>query len=109
VTSLTRNGEVVADLEVAEAFRARSKGLLGREGIDGALLLRPAMSVHTFRMRFDIDVAFCDRHLVVVDTVTMRRNRLGRPRLRSRTVVEAAAGAFARWGIEPGVQLGVED
>jgi uncharacterized membrane protein (UPF0127 family) len=107
VPSLTVDDTPVADLEVAESFRARSKGLLGRDGIDGALLLRPATSVHTLRMRFDIDVAFCDRDLVVLDTVTMRRNRIGRPRFRSRAVVEARAGAFERWGIRPGARLGI--
>ena len=104
---LLRDGEVIAPLEVATTFRARSRGLLGRTGIDGALLLRPASSVHTFRMRFAIDVAFCDRAMRVIDTVTMVPNRLGRPRLRSKAVIEAEAGAFARWGVVPGVVLGI--
>ena len=44
------------------------RGLLGRDGIDGAMLLRPARSVHSVGMRFPIDVAFCDQDLVVVRT-----------------------------------------
>ena len=56
------------------------RGLLGRDGIEGALLLRPARSVHTFRMRFAIDVAFCDRDLRVLRVVThgAQPGRVGR-------------------------------
>ena len=55
---LVRGGEVLASLEVADTRAMCRKGLLGRDGIDGALLLVPARSVHTLGMRFDIDVAF---------------------------------------------------
>ena len=103
-----RDEEVLAALEVADTFAARSRGLLGREGIDGALLLRPAKSVHTIGMRFPIDVAFCDRNLVVVDVVRLHPFRLTRPRLRSHNVIEAEAGAFERWRLRVGDQLDVE-
>ncbi|MFC6341747.1 hypothetical protein ACFP8W_07160, partial [Nocardioides hankookensis] len=56
-TRLLVDGRDVAPLEVAATHRARSRGLLGRDGIDGALLLPKARQVHTFRMRFPIDVA----------------------------------------------------
>ena len=58
---LLRDGEVLASLEVADTRAARRRGLLGRDGIDGALLLAPARSVHTFGMRFPIDVAWLRR------------------------------------------------
>jgi uncharacterized protein len=104
---LVRDGEVLAALEIADELRPRVRGLLGRDGIEGALLLTPAKSVHTFGMRFPIDVAFCDRDMVVVDTVSMGRHRFGRPRLRARSVLEAEAGAFARWGLRAGDRLEV--
>lgn len=86
---------------------ARSRGLLGRDSIDGALWLRPAMSVHTLGMRFDLDVAYCDADLVVLATVAMARRRLGRPRLRARSIIEAEAGAFEHWQLRPGDRLEV--
>jgi len=104
---LLRDQEVLAALEIADTPRARLRGLLGRDGVDGAFLLQPARSVHTLGMRFPIDVAFCDAGLVVVDTVCMGRHRLGRPRLRARSVIEARAGAFERWRLRPGDQLEV--
>ncbi|HEY2815145.1 MAG TPA: DUF192 domain-containing protein [Acidimicrobiales bacterium] len=105
---LVRDGEVLATLEVAESLGARTKGLLGRDGIEGALLLQPAHSVHTFGMRFPIDVAFIDRDLVVVRTVSMRRWRVSRVVMKSHAVIEAEAGTFARWELKPGDQLEIK-
>ncbi|MEV7418575.1 DUF192 domain-containing protein [Streptomyces sp. NPDC089919] len=93
-------GEV--PLEVAASYRARTRGLLGRSGIEGALLLTPAGSVHTFRMRFPIDVAYLDGSLRVLAVRTMPPGRLGLPRLRSRHVLEAEAGRLTAWGLRRG-------
>jgi uncharacterized membrane protein (UPF0127 family) len=59
-------------------------------------------------MRFSIDVAFCDDDLQVLRVVTLPRHRLTRPVWRSRVVIEAEAGAFARWGLRPGDVLEVK-
>ncbi|GGJ09308.1 DUF192 domain-containing protein [Streptomyces brasiliensis] len=101
-------GTVTVPLEFAVSYRARTKGLLGRDGIEGAMLLSPAGSVHTFGMRIPIDVAYLDRRLTVVAVRTMQPGRLGLPRLRSRHVLEAEAGALAGWGVEVGVRVSVE-
>ncbi|CAM5288994.1 DUF192 domain-containing protein [Streptomyces fumanus] len=101
-------GEVRVGLEIAASYRARTRGLLGRERLEGAMLLSPANSVHTFRMRMPIDVAYLDRRLRVVAVRTMPPGRLGRPRLRARHVLEAEAGAMAGWGIRAGDRVRVE-
>ena len=105
---LIRDGEVLCTLDVASSMGDRMRGLLGRDGIDGALLIERARSVHTLGMRFPIDVAFCDRDLTVIATVCMPRFRLGRPRLRARSVLEAEAGAFERWRLQVGDRLDVK-
>ena len=104
---LLRDGDVLASLERADTARARARGLLGRDGVEGALLLSPASAVHTIGMRFPIDVAYCDRDLTVLDVVTMPRWRIGRPRPAARAVIEAEAGAFERWQLRPGDRLEV--
>jgi uncharacterized membrane protein (UPF0127 family) len=104
---LVRDGDVLASVEVARTRSERRKGLLGRDGIEGALMLAPARSVHTLGMRFDIDVAFLDKDGVVRRTVRMRRHRVGLPCLPARSVVEAEAGAFARWNLSVGQRLEV--
>ncbi|MFD7132717.1 DUF192 domain-containing protein [Streptomyces sp. NPDC059894] len=107
---LVVGGEVVlrVPLEIATSYRARTRGLLGRDRVEGALLLSPAGSVHTFGMRVPIDVAYLDRRLTVIAVRTMPPGRLGLPRPRSRHVVEAAAGALAGWGVRVGVTVRVE-
>ncbi|MFJ8197588.1 DUF192 domain-containing protein [Streptomyces sp. NPDC096152] len=99
---------VTVPLELATSYRARTRGLLGRDTVDGAILLSPANSVHTFRMRFPIDVAYLDRDLTVLAVRTMPPNRLGLPRLRSRHVLETDAGVMAGWGLRAGVRVVVE-
>ena len=119
---LLREGEVLAAIDIASTRAARRRGLLGRDSIDGALLLRPAHSVHTLAMKFPIDVAYCApvapppdgeavadlvASLTVLETVCMSRFRLGRPRLKASCVIEAEAGAFERWGLRSGDHLEV--
>ena len=106
---LIQDERVVAPLEIAATAWTRTRGLLGRNGIDGVLLLKPAKSVHTLGMRFPLDVAFCDSDLRVIDLVTMVPNRVGKPRWRAHYVIEAEAGSFVRWRLGVGDLLGVRD
>ncbi|WP_369391598.1 DUF192 domain-containing protein [Streptomyces sp. CG1] len=99
---------VVLPLEIAASYRARTKGLLGRDSVVGVLLLSPASGVHTFGMRIPIDVAYLDRRLTVRAVRTMKPGRLGLPRLRARHVLEAEAGTMAGWGLRAGVRVSVE-
>ncbi len=99
---LVRDGEVLATCEIAASPGHRSKGLLGRDGIEGAMLLRPARSIHTFGMRFAIDAAFVDSDMKVCRIVTMVPNRLGRVVWSARSVLEAEAGAFSKWDLRVG-------
>jgi uncharacterized membrane protein (UPF0127 family) len=106
---LVSDDRVLASLEVAGSSGARRRGLIGRDGIQGALLLRPARSIHTLGMRFPIDVAYCDADLIVIRTATINPNRVGFPVWRARAVIEAEAGSFARWGLRPGDALEVRE
>ena len=99
---------MLAALEVADGTGARVKGLLGRDGMDGALLLKPAKSVHTLGMRFAIDVAYCDNEFRVIDVCTMRPNRMGLPRPKAHSVIEAEEGAFERWRLRVGDHLEIK-
>ena len=105
---LVRDSQVLASAEVARGIGARLRGLMGRDDLEGVLVLRPAKSVHTIGMRFAIDVAYCDSQMVVIATKRMRRYRIGRPRLRAKLVIEAKAGAFERWNLEPGDELEIK-
>jgi uncharacterized protein len=90
-------------VDVPESYRERTRGLLGRDGLeaDEALLLERCRSVHTFGMRFAIDVVFLDRSYQVLTVRRAPPMRALLPRMRARHVLECAAGAAP----QPGDQL----
>jgi len=104
---LVVDGREVAPLEVAATRRARGRGLLGRDGPDGALWLPGVRSVHTFGMRFAIDVAWVNRSGAVLRVATLAPSRVTRWSARAAGVLEAEAGAFARWSLVAGCDVRV--
>jgi uncharacterized protein len=111
VLALTRaDGTVVCErCTVAHRMWPRMRGLLGKRGLDSGegLLIRPAPSIHTFFMRFPIDVVFLSRQgevLKVAERVPPWRARSCR---HSYAVLELAAGEAGRRGIAVGDRLDI--
>jgi uncharacterized protein len=102
MTWLVRGEDVLAVAEVAASPRRRARGLMGREDVEGVLVLRPCRQVHTFGMRFPIDVAFCDGAGIVLHLSTLPPRRVSRPVWHSSFVIEARAGSFERWKLQAG-------
>jgi uncharacterized protein len=63
VANITRNTVIATAVEVADSSAKRSKGLLGRKGLDPGtgLWIVPCEAVHTFWMKFPIDLIYLDR------------------------------------------------
>ena len=103
-----RNGAVLAD-RLGSAFDSKSRrtGLLGRSDFeDGeALVIAPSNSIHTFFMRFSIDVVFARRDGSVVSV----RHAVKPWRLaaspRAYLVIELPAGTLARTQTRGGDRL----
>lgn len=95
---------------IADSYRGRLRGLLGRRHLpagDG-LLLRPCGSVHTWFLRFAIDVVFLDGELKVLRVLPrMRRWRMAGAR-GAKAVLELAAGEAETRGVRVGDRLVVE-
>jgi uncharacterized membrane protein (UPF0127 family) len=90
---------------------SRMRGLLGRRELPAGegLLIRPAPSVHTFFMRFPIDVVFLNRDgevLKVCEDVRPWRAAAAR---RAHSTLELAAGEARRRGIAVGQRLVTHD
>src|SRR3569832_48701 len=68
VVNLTRNTVLASSLEIADSSRTRRKGLMGRDALSpgGGLWIVPCESVHTFFMRFTIDLVYLDKRRVVM-------------------------------------------
>jgi uncharacterized membrane protein (UPF0127 family) len=103
-----RDGAIACEsCVVADTPRRRLKGLLGKKYLEPGegLLLRPASSVHTFFMRFPIDVVFLDRELHVLGLATNLRPWRAAGRRGARAVLELPAGECERRDIRPGDRL----
>jgi uncharacterized protein len=104
-----RTGALLCErLALARTVRARLKGLLGRDGLEPGegLWIEPCNSVHTFFMRFPIDVLFLDGGgAVVAMAPRLAPWRATRVHLRARAALELAAGAIEAHGVLPGDRL----
>jgi uncharacterized membrane protein (UPF0127 family) len=109
VIGLVRLGGTIAceRCTVAHRMLPRMKGLLGRKNLPAGegMLIRPAPSIHTFFMRFPIDVVFLSRQgevLKIAEHVAPWRTRSCR---RSYAVLELAAGEAGRRGFAVGDRI----
>ena len=91
-----RDGVVLADfVTVANRFWSRCVGLLGRRSLEPrhGLLITPCAGVHTFGMRFPLDLVFLSRSWEVVRVVrNLPPNRMARGGRGAYCVLEMGAG-----------------
>jgi uncharacterized membrane protein (UPF0127 family) len=100
-----------ASVEVADTSLSRAWGLLGRTGLDtgGGLWIRPSSGVHTFGMRFAIDVIGLDKeHRIVRLWRSLRPCRVTAVSTAVRSVLELPAGFVSQAGLEIGQKLHLE-
>lgn len=91
-------------VSVARSYWQRLRGLLGTMGLnnDEALWIDPCSSVHTFGMRYAIDVVFVDRQGVVLKVVHDMSPWRTAWCPSAQSVYEMAAGQARARSIEPG-------
>lgn len=107
VLSADRGAVICERCELADRPLSRLRGLLGRHELrpgDG-MLLRPSSSVHTFFMRFPIDVVFLDAELRVLGVRRDLRPWWAAAERGAHAVLELAAGEAERRGLAPGEDL----
>jgi uncharacterized membrane protein (UPF0127 family) len=110
IVNRTRQTELGNRIETADRGPKRRKGLLGRDGLAAGegLWIVPCEAVHTFAMRFPIDLVYLDRALRVVK---VRHNVVpGRISacLRAHSVIELPTGAVRHAQVQPGDMLDFE-
>ena len=91
----TKNIVLAEDVFIANTPFARMKGLLGRKIFTRgqAIILDPCNSVHTFFMRFAVDILFVDKDYKVVKALPkLDPNRISRIYWHSSRVIELPAG-----------------
>ena len=94
-----RTGEVILDdLQTADTFYARFRGLMGRPSMpeNAGLMIEPCNSVHCFFMKFPIDVIFLDKEDRVVHiSRNMKPGSISPIVKRAKYVVEANTTKFS--------------
>lgn len=95
----------VATVEVAATFWRRFRGLMLRRRLPAGLWLTPERAVHGLWMLHPLDVASVDADGNVLDVTVLHPWRALREVPGTRSVLEAPAGSFARWGLVTGSRL----
>jgi hypothetical protein len=107
VTNLTRQTVLANSIVLADCGESRRKGLLGRAGLspDEGLWIVPCEAVHTFWMRFSIDLVYLDRRLKVRKTRSGVRPWKLSACFSAHSVLELASGTIRETQTRPGDTL----
>lgn len=99
---------LIEDLEVAQTFWTRAKGLLGRRVMseNQALWIKPCRDIHTFFMSFPIDCVFLDKNMQVYNIVeNVTPFKIIGPFWKATSVIEFKSGFSAMKNLKVGDQL----
>ena len=103
-------GSIATKVYIADTFRSRRKGVLGRPALDPdeALVIARCGQVHTFGVPYELDVVFCDHDMRVLHVETLAPGRMSKRVARSRLCVELLGGRAAACGVVAGAVLRIE-
>jgi uncharacterized protein len=106
--NVTRATTVGTRITIADTSLARLIGLAGRRRLDAGcgLLIRPSSGIHTFGMRFSIDVVALNKRLQVLKVWhRLAPFRVTGIHLKTHSVLELPPGQIRNCRIEVGDQL----
>lgn len=95
--NITREKEIAFNVTEATSFLKRMKGLLFMDSLarGEALLIKPCKGIHTFGMKFVIDVIFLDKdNNIIAMKKALRPNRFTPIYLRAVSALELPAGTI---------------
>ena len=101
----TQNNLIADNVKVAENFFTRSVGLLSKKTLSQGegLVIKPCCSIHTFFMRFAIDVLFVDRsNKIIAMYENVKPWRILPLHIHSYYVAELSAGSVCDENISEG-------
>ena len=107
----TSGKELALHLALADTLFTRLKGLLGKGSLPAGagLWIKPCNSIHTFGMKFPIDVLFLDKEKRVVGIArTLRPNRISRIYADASSVIELPAGTIDTAGSSIGNEVAID-
>lgn len=105
INNLSKENKLLDNVKIADSFSTRLKGLLGKSGLEPGegLVIKPCNSIHTFGMKFPIDVAFVDKDNMVVHIMdNIPKGKMSPIIKGAKYVIEARAGEFKDRNLEVG-------
>lgn len=105
IINKTRQTKLAENAAIAKTPFKRMVGLLSRNSLEQgeALLIKPCNSIHTFFMRFPIDVAFIDSGGRIIKAIhCMRPFRISSIYLNAHFCLELPAGTLEKTSSQPG-------
>ncbi len=108
---VSSDGENWLELESADTFMKRFKGLMGRKALEEnrGLFLAPCSSIHMCFMRFSIDAVYVDRDFRIMKVTENLEPWIGVSAcIGAWGVMELAAGTAGRLRYEKGMKLSVQ-
>ena len=87
---------IISDIHIADSFMERLRGYMFHEKPHyNGIVLSPCNSIHTFFMKFDIDVLFLDENMLVVKKIaSLEKNKTIKPIKNVVYTIEAPQGGF---------------
>ncbi len=97
------------NVRLADRFFSRLKGLLGKRCLlpGEGLLISPCNQVHTFFMRFPIDVVLITKDLKIACVETLSPDKIGTRVKEAAYVLEVAAGSARQFMLESGDTIAI--
>lgn len=91
------DNRLLTQVKVAAKFLDRLRGYMFYDSPQvSGIVLKPCNSIHTFFMRFPIDVLFLDHDGKVIKKYSyLEKNKMIHPIKQSKTVVESLGGVFS--------------
>lgn len=111
ITNISKATLLARKATLANTVGKRIIGLLGRRGMENGegLIIRPCSSIHTFFMRFPIDILFLDKDSKVVKSIRrMRPFRLSGWVVGAKEVVELPSGVISSTQIDVGDLINIQ-
>ena len=104
---ILQNGIELCDVEVADSFMARFKGLMLKKKLEetSGLLLKKCSSIHTCFMRFSIDVIYLDNEYTILHAETVDPWRIGKIIRHTKHVLELPKGKKENYKIGTKLKL----
>jgi len=107
-----KSNQVIATLKFANSYFSRLKGLMFKKKLDYVLVLKPSKSnfklfssIHTFFMRFTIDVVFLDKNKKVVEIAQISPWKFYIPKKSVKYILEMKKGLIKKYQIAIGDKL----